>query len=55
MKNITHVFAFIGASVWAFLATPAGQAVLHQYPILSALAGAVSTVFVVYHNPLKSN
>ena len=55
MKAITHVFAVIGAAAWGFLATPAGQAVLHQYPILSALVGAVSTVFVVYRNPLKSN
>jgi len=53
MKTITHVFAFIGAAVWAFLATPAGQAVLHQYPILSAIIGALGTVGLVYHNPLK--
>jgi len=54
MSKLTHIFALLGAAVWGFLATPAGQAVLHQYPILSALSGAVSTVVMVYRNPHKS-
>ena len=54
MSKLTHIFALLGAAVWGFLATPAGQAVLHQYPILSALSGAVSTIVMVYRNPHKS-
>ena len=54
MTKVTHVLALVGAAVWAFIATPAGQAVLHQYPVIAGLVGAVSTVLVVYHNPIKA-
>lgn len=32
MKKFTHVFAVVFAGAIAFAATPAGQALVHQYP-----------------------
>lgn len=50
-KKITHVFAFVGAAVMGFVASPAGQAVVHQYPIVSAVLGMAGAIIAVYHAP----
>lgn len=52
MKTITHIYAIVAAAVGAFLLTPAGAAVLQQYPKLASLL-AVATVLGLYHNPNK--
>jgi hypothetical protein len=54
MKIITHVYAIIAAAVGAFLLTPAGVAVLMQYPRLASLL-ALATVLGVYHQPVKAS
>lgn len=50
-KKITHVFAFVGAAAMGFIATPAGQALVHQYPIISAVTGMAGALIAVYHAP----
>ena len=51
MKKITHIFAVIASGVMIFVATPAGQAVIHQYPVISAVLGAIGALTAVYHSP----
>jgi len=48
---ITHVAAVFLASAAAFAASPAGQALVSQYPKLSALAGAILALAALYHVP----
>jgi hypothetical protein len=55
IRNITHALA-IGAGItisWAlsFVQTPAGQALLHQYPILSKIVGIAVVAGLTYHSP----
>ena len=54
MKKITHVFAVVLAGLAAFVVTPAGQALVHQYPWLSGIVGVIVSLAAVYHNP-KAN
>lgn len=51
MKKITHVFAVIGGLAIAFVATPAGQALVHQYPVLSVIVTLGTTIAALYHSP----
>lgn len=53
MKKITHILAGIGGSIALFLLTPAGKAVLMQYPWITSII-AVLGALGLYHNPLKS-
>lgn len=52
-KVITHVFAVVGVAIMGFIATPAGQAIVAQYPVLTGIAGAISVLGAVYHKPTK--
>lgn len=52
-KKITHVFAVVLSGAVAFAATPAGQALVHQYPVLSGVVGVIGVLGAVYHNPNK--
>lgn len=52
-KSVTHVFAVLVAALAAFAVSPAGQALVKQYPYLSGLAGVVIALSAVYHSPLK--
>lgn len=49
-KAITHIFAVIGTAIAGFILTPAGQALIHQYPLLAAVIAALG-VAGIYHNP----
>lgn len=51
MTKITHAFAAVAAAVYAFFLTPAGTAVLHQYPKLAAGLAGLTTIAALYHNP----
>ena len=54
MKKITvltHWLALGAAAVGGFLVTPAGQAILHQYPVVSSVVGTVSVIAALYKNP----
>lgn len=50
-KFATHIFAVIFGGAMAFVMTPAGQALIHQYPIVSGVVGVLSAVSAVYHTP----
>ena len=52
-KKITHVFAVVFAGAVGFAATPAGQALIHQYPVVSGMAGVLTALFAVYHDPKR--
>jgi hypothetical protein len=52
IKKITHVFAAALATAAAFVITPAGKAMIGQYPILSAAAAGILALAAVYHNPI---
>jgi hypothetical protein len=54
MKIITHVYAVIVAAASAFLATPAGIALLHQYPKLVPIIAGLAGLAALYHNPAKT-
>jgi hypothetical protein len=54
-KGITHLYALIAAAVGSFLVSPAGQAVLMQYPHLASVISAISIILALYHNPSKSS
>jgi hypothetical protein len=54
MKTITHWYALAAAAVGTFLLTPAGKALLMQYPWLASVL-AIATVAGIYHNPNKSS
>ncbi len=51
-KKITHVLAVVAAAAAGFIATPAGKALLGQYPVLSAAGAAILAVAALYHNPV---
>lgn len=51
-KKVTHVFAAVLASAAAFVITPAGKALIGQYPLLSAAAAGILALAAVYHNPV---
>jgi hypothetical protein len=50
-KTVTHWFAVGAVAVVGFIASPAGQAVVHQYPILSGVAGVIGVLSALYHSP----
>ncbi len=50
-KKITHVFAAVLAGAAAFVLTPAGKALIGQYPALSAAAAGILAIAALYHNP----
>jgi hypothetical protein len=51
-KKLTHVFAAVMAAAAAFVVTPAGKALLSQYPALSAAAAGILALAALYHNPV---
>jgi hypothetical protein len=52
-KNATHYLAVILIGAIAFLESPAGQAVVKQYPHLEPALGLLTTIAALYHVPLK--
>lgn len=53
-KSITHFAAVVIAAVSAFVLTPAGQAVLAQYPKLATIGGGIGAILALYHSPKTS-
>jgi hypothetical protein len=49
-KMVTHIFAGIATAMAAFAVTPAGMALIKQYPALAAVF-ALMTAAAVYHQP----
>jgi hypothetical protein len=48
------MLAVVGATVMGFLTSPAGQAVLHQYPILAPVVAFITFLSAFYHIPKVS-
>jgi hypothetical protein len=51
LKTITHILAAAALAVWGFILTPAGQAILNQYPKLASAFAGITTLFALYHSP----
>ncbi|HLV96897.1 MAG TPA: hypothetical protein VKS44_17015 [Candidatus Acidoferrales bacterium] len=51
-KKVTHAFAAALAAAAAFVITPAGKALLGQYPVLSAAAAGILALAALYHDPV---
>jgi hypothetical protein len=51
VSKATHVIAAVLASVAAFALTPAGQALIAQYPHLAVVSGLVATLASLYKAP----
>jgi hypothetical protein len=51
VSKATHVIAAVLASVAAFALTPAGQALIAQYPHLAVVSGLVATLASLYKTP----
>jgi hypothetical protein len=50
-KKFTHLLAALLASVAAFALTPAGQALIAQYPHLAVVGGLLGTLSALYKDP----
>jgi hypothetical protein len=50
-KTITHVYAVAVVAVAGFFMTPAGIAVLAQYPKLVPIVTGIAGIAAVYHTP----
>lgn len=53
-KNITHWVAAGLTVVAGFAVSPAGQAVIAQYPKLAGVTGLLSVLAALYHDPKAS-
>jgi hypothetical protein len=53
-KKATHVIAVAVLAAAGFFMTPAGQALVHQYPYIEPLASGLAVVAALYHNPKTS-
>ena len=53
-SKITHVIAVGFAAVVGFATSDAGQAIIRQYPKLSAVAALLGLLGSLYHSPKTS-
>jgi hypothetical protein len=51
ISKYTHILAAALASIAAFALTPAGQALIAQYPHLAVVSGLVATLASLYKAP----
>ena len=51
IKVVTHVLAGAAVAIAGFFVTPAGQAIIKQYPVLSPIAAGLALVLSLYHDP----
>lgn len=50
-KKLTHVLAVVIAGVATFFATPAGLAVVKQYPVLAPAVAGLAMIAALYRSP----
>ena len=50
-SKVTHILALVLGTVAAFLVSPAGQALILQYPHLSVVAGLITGIAALYKTP----
>lgn len=53
VKIATHVIAGIAVGAIAFAATPAGTALIKQYPVVSGAIAGLGVIVAAYHQPAK--
>lgn len=53
-RKVTHLAAAGAVAGYTFLQTPAGQALIKQYPHLATLFAMIGTLFALYHIPVPS-
>jgi hypothetical protein len=51
ISNLTHYLAIGAAAFWAFMLSPAGQAIQAQYPKVAAAVAGITTVLALYKQP----
>ena len=52
-SKITHFAGLALAATGAFLVTPAGQALIQQYPHLEPVAFMIASLVALYHKPTQ--
>lgn len=55
IKPLTHVIAVGIAAIAGFLATPAGQALIRQYPVLVPVATGIGVIAALYRTPRQTS
>jgi hypothetical protein len=53
-KKVTHALAAVVVAAAGFFLTPAGQSLLHQYPVLVPVASGLGALALLYHAPKAS-
>jgi hypothetical protein len=53
-KKVTYAIAVGVAAIAAFFVTPAGQALVHQYPVLVPIAAGFGVLATLFHDPKAS-
>ena len=54
-KKLTHIIAAAVIALWAFAMSPAGHALLQQYPKLAPIASGLCVLFSLYHEPNQAS
>ena len=49
--TLTHYLVVLYLAASSFIVTPAGQALIHQYPYLAGVATTLSFLGALYHVP----
>lgn len=55
IKPLTHVIAVGIAAIAGFLVTPAGQALIRQYPVLVPVATGIGVIAALYRTPRQTS
>lgn len=50
-KMLTHIIAVVIVGIGSFAITPAGKALILQYPKLSVIVAAAAMLGTLYHTP----
>lgn len=54
MNRLTHILAVVIAAAGAFALSPAGKALVAQYPVLSSVSAIVVMIAALYHQPIAN-
>jgi len=55
MNKLTHVLAVVLAGAAAFAVSPAGKALVMQYPQLASVVAIVVAISALYHQPIAKS
>ena len=54
LTNVTHWLTLAFVAIYGFSQSPAGQALIHQYPQLSGGLVVLGIISSVYHGPTQN-